>query len=251
MQKVLVTGASAGIGRLTAVAFAKKGANVAINYNRSESGAAETLRLVEAEGARGYTVRGDVSVESEAARLVDESAKLLGGLDVLVNNTGVTRFIPFPNLDAATTEVWDELYKVNVEGAFFCARAASKIMQKQDGQGVILFISSVAGMLPRGSSIPYSVSKAAVIHVAKCLAQVLAPKIRVNCISPGVIQNTRWNDRNPDYDPQTYQGGAGAIPLGRLGEPEDIADAAVFLASDAASFITGINLPIEGGANIK
>ena len=251
MQKVLVTGASVGIGRLTAIAFAKQGARVAINFKKSESGAKETLRLVEEAGGKGFLVQGDVSIEPEAVRMVNEAAGLLGGLDVLVNNTGVTKFIPFPDLDAATADVWDELYKVNVEGAFFCARAAAKIMQRQENQGVIIFVSSVAGMLPRGSSIPYSVSKSAVIHVAKCLAQVLAPKIRVNCISPGVIQNTRWNETNPDFDPEIYQGGAAAIPLGRLGEPEDIAAAAVFLASDAADFITGINLPVEGGANVK
>jgi len=251
MQKVLVTGASVGIGRATVVAFAKRGAHVAINYKSSEDAAKETLRLVESAGSRGFLVRGDVSVEEDAARLVNESASLLGGLDVLVNNTGVTKFIPFADLDAATADVWDNLYRINVEGAFFCARAAAKIMQKQDGQGVILFLSSVSGMLPRGSSIPYSVSKAAVIHVAKILAQTLAPKIRVNCISPGVIQNTRWNAGNPNFNPETYQAGADAIPLSRLGEPEDIAEAAVYLASDAASYITGINLPVEGGANIS
>lgn len=251
MQKrVLVTGASVGIGRQTAIAFAKQGAKVVINYRKDEKQAEETLRLVEEAGGRGYLCRADVSDEAEAAGLIAEAAVLLGGLDVLVNNAGVTKFIPFNDLDAVTADDWDNLYKINVESIFFCSRAASKIMQQQDKGGCIVNLASVAGMLPRGSSVPYSVSKAAIIHLTKCLAKVLAPKVRVNSVSPGVIQNTRWNTTNPSFNLQTYQAGAENIPLKRLGNPEDIAEAIVFLASDAASYITGANLPVEGGINV-
>ncbi|GHU38083.1 3-ketoacyl-ACP reductase [Betaproteobacteria bacterium] len=250
MQKVLITGASIGIGRQTAIKFAEHGAQIVINYRNAEEDARETLRLVEKSGGKGYLVQADISNELEADRLVNTAAECLGGLDVLINNAGVTKFIPFEELDAATAEVWDFLYKSNVESMFFCCRAASKIMNKQNG-GSIVNLASVAGMLPAGSSIPYSVSKAAIIHLTKCLANVLAPTIRVNSIAPGTIQNTRWNASNPAFDPEKYQARAVGLPLQRLGTPEDIAAAAYFLASDEASFITGANLPIDGGVNIK
>jgi ketoreductase RED2 len=106
-------------------------------------------------------------------------------------------------------------------------------------------------MLPRGSSIPYSVSKAAIIHLTKCLAQVLAPKIRVNSVSPGVIHHTRWNAANKNFNLRNYEAGAEGMPLKRLGEPEDIAAAIYYLASDEAGYVTGINLPVEGGLAIQ
>jgi 3-oxoacyl-[acyl-carrier protein] reductase len=250
MQSILITGASVGIGRQIAVAFAKRGAQIVINYKKSEEDARETQRLVEEAGGKGYLIQADVSDESEAARLVNEAAKMMGGLDVLVNNAGVTKFIPFSDLDSATAEVWDSIYKTNVESIFFCCRAAAKIMELQDAGGSIINLASVSGMMPRGSSIPYAVSKAAIIHLTKCLAQVLAPSIRVNSVSPGVIENTRWNKDNPHFDLKKYQANAENTPLKRLGEPEDIANAVCFLASEAAGFITGVNLPVEGGDNI-
>ena len=248
MQKVLVTGASVGIGRETAVAFAKQGAQVVINYNRSEADANETLHLVEAVGGKGYLAKADVSDEAAATELICEAANIMGGLNVLVNNAGITRFIPFDDLDAVTTEDWDVLYKTNVESIFFCCRAAAKLMPEGS---CIINLASVSGMLPRGSSIPYSVSKAAIIHLTKCLAGVLSPKIRVNCVSPGVIQDTRWNSTNPNFNIESYQSGAESVPMKRLGLPSDIASAVLYLASEQASYVTGINLPVEGGLNVK
>ncbi|MDR2650302.1 MAG: SDR family oxidoreductase [Clostridiales bacterium] len=248
MQKVLVTGASVGIGRETAVAFAKQGARVAINYNSSEAEARETLRLVEAASGRGFLVKADVSDEAAATALIREAARLMDGLNVLVNNAGITRFIPFDDLDAATADIWDVLYKTNVESIFFCCREAAKVMPEGS---CIVNLASVSGMLPRGSSIPYSVSKAAIIHLTKCLANVLSPKIRVNSVSPGVIQNTRWNAGNKNFNMDQYQSGAEAIPMKRLGEPGDIASAILYLASERSGYITGVNLPVEGGMNVK
>jgi 3-oxoacyl-[acyl-carrier protein] reductase len=250
-QHVLVTGASAGIGRLTALRFAKNGGQVVINYLKAEDDARETLAMVEKAGGKGWILRGDVSSAGEAEQVVKEGAELLGRLDVLVNNAGVTRFIPFPDLDAVTPDDWESLYKTNVESVFFCARAAAKIMQKQEKGGSIVNLASISGMLPRGSSIPYSVSKAAIIHLTKCLAKVLAPKIRVNSVSPGVIHHTRWNVTNKNFDLRSYEAGAEKMPLKRLGEPEDIAGAVYYLASDEAGYVTGINLPVEGGVAVQ
>ena len=248
MQKVLVTGASIGIGREIAVAFARQGAQVVINYNSSEADANETLRLVEATGIKGYLAKADVSDEKAAATLIRKAADLMDGLNVLVNNAGITRFIPFGDLDAVTAEDWDVLYKTNVESMFFCSREAAKIMPEGS---CIINLASISGMMPRGSSIPYAVSKAAIIHLTKCLATALSPKIRVNSVSPGTIQNTRWNSSNPSFDQDEYQSRANSIPMKRLGEPSDIAGAVLYLASDQASYVTGINLPVEGGLSVK
>jgi 3-oxoacyl-[acyl-carrier protein] reductase len=249
-QNVLITGASVGIGRQAALAFARHGACVVINYRQAEADAKETLALVEKAGGSGRILKADVSSNDEAVRLVNEAAAFLGGLDVLVNNAGVTEFIAFPDLDAVTGEIWDRLYKNNVESIFFCSRAAAKIMNAQEKGGSIVNLGSVAGMLPRGSSIPYSVSKAAIIHLSKCLAKVLAPKIRVNCVSPGIIRNTRWNAANKSFNQESYQAGLRDNPLRRPGEPEDVAEAIYYLGSEASGFVTGINLPVEGGANV-
>jgi 3-oxoacyl-[acyl-carrier protein] reductase len=207
--------------------------------------------MVKQAGGSGYILQAEVAVEEDAAVLIKKAAELLSGLDVLVNNAGITKFIPFEDMDAVKTEMWDTLYKTNVESMFFCSRAAAKIMENQEKGGCIINLASISGMLPRGSSIPYAVSKAAVIHLSKCLAQVLAPKIRVNCVSPSGIENTRWNATNPNYNPEKSQASAQKIPLKRRGYPQDIADAVYYLASEASGFITGINLPVEGGINIR
>jgi len=248
MQKVLVTGASVGIGREIAVAFARQGAQVVINYVRSEADAKETLRLVEAAGGKGYLAQADVSDEKATAVLIRKAADLMGGLNVLVNNAGMTRFIPFNDLDSVTSEDWDVLNRTNVASMFFCSREAAKIMPEGS---CIVNLASISGMKPRGSSMPYAVSKAAILHLTQCLATVLSPKIRVNSVSPGVIQNTRWNSTNDSFNPEEYQGRAKGIPMKRLGEPSDIAAAVLYLASDQASYITGINIPVEGGLAIK
>ena len=248
MQKVLVTGASVGIGRETAVLFAKQGAQVVINYNGSEAEARETLRMVEAAGGKGYLAKADVSNEAAAAALIHEAVRLMDGMNILINNAGITRFIPFDDLDAVTSDDWDVLYKTNVESIFFCCREAAKVMPEGS---CIVNLASVSGMLPRGSSIPYAVSKAAIIHLTKCLANVFSPKIRVNSVSPGTVQNTRWNAGNPNFDLGKYQSGGEAVPMKRLGNPSDIASAILYLASEQASYVTGINLPVEGGMSVK
>ncbi len=245
---VLVTGASVGIGRAAAIALGSQGARVVVNYVQAEDSARETVEAVIAAGGQAVACQGDVSREADAKRLVDFTVATYGRLDVLVNNAGITAFIPFSDLDGATAEVWDRLYRTNVEGAFFCSREAAKVMKAQ-GKGSIINLSSRAGMRPVGSSIPYSVSKAAVLHLTQCLAVTLAPEVRVNCISPGVIDNTRWNAGRENFDPDAYRQNAESItPLARMGVPEDIAKAVLYLASEDSSFCTGVNLPVDGGS---
>lgn len=243
---VLVTGAGVGIGKETAVAFAKEGATVFVNYSRSSSEAEQTCAEITTFGGKAYPVCANVADEESVRKMFKEIEQKCGGLDILVNNAGITDFIPFSNLDAATAEVWDRLYKVNVEGTFFCAREASKLMKGRMGAAIIN-LSSQAGMRAFGSAIPYSVSKAGVIHLTECLAVTLAPDIRVNCVSPGAVENTRWNARRSDFDPEKNRIENGAkIPLKRLAQPDDIAKAILFLA-DEEGYYTGVTLPVDGG----
>ncbi len=248
-KTVLVTGASVGIGRDTAVLFAKYGARVGINYASSQLDAEETLSLVEKAGGSGVLCQGDVSKEDDAKRIVATCAEKFGGLDVLVNNAGITSFIPFADLDKADADVWRRLYEVNVMGTFFCAREAARVMG--DKPGVIVNVASVAGHRPNGSSIPYAVTKAAILHLTKLLAVTMGPNIRVVSVSPGVIDDTRWNVGRTDINVQTmYDNAAKVTPLGRTGHGCEIADAIVYMASDAASFVSGVDLLVDGGRGL-
>jgi len=243
---VLITGASSGIGRELAVAFAREKAMVMINYSQSQKDAEETLRHVNAQNGIGMLIRADVASETDVARMFGICKKNFGRLDILVNNAGVTEFIPFSELDLATSDVWTRLYDVNVKGTYFCSREGARLMKSQVGANIIN-LSSQAGLRPMGSSIPYAVSKAAVIHLTQCLAVTLAPEIRVNCLAPGFVTDTSWNDkrRNPLTN-QDYLQLSGEVPLKRLAKPADIVNAALFLARED-NFCNGVTLPVDGG----
>jgi len=249
-KAVLVTGSSTGIGRATAVEFAKKGACVGINYAHSETSARETLRLVEAAGGKGVIFKADVSSSQEANDLVLNCHKEFGRLDVLVSNAAITEFIDFSDLDAVTPELWDKVLSTNLYGPFFCMRAAAKIMKEQ-GSGSIVTVSSVGGMNPYGSCIPYSVSKAGLLHLTRCMARILAPNIRVNCVIPASVSDSNWFANNGGgADGNVFQGAEERSPLKRNGESLDYARAIVFLASEDASYCTGTSLLVDGGGNL-
>jgi 3-oxoacyl-[acyl-carrier protein] reductase len=240
----LVTGAAVGIGRAIAVAFGREGAKVVVNYSKSRKEAEETAHLVEQAGGQALVVWADVSQDRQVRAMMAQTVDRFGGVDILVNNAAITAFVDFSDLDGLTDDVWDRLYNVNVKGTFFCCRAAATPMRKQ-GHGRIINIASVAGLSTQGSSIAYGTSKAAVIHLSKCLARTLAPEIQVNVIAPGFIGETRWNVGRPNLS-GTIQKAIQAAPLKRAGRPEDIADAALYLAT-RGDFMTGDVMVVDGG----
>lgn len=244
----IVTGAAVGIGREIARTLSREGAVVIVNYSKSSAEAEETAALIKEDGGIADCCQADVSSEEECRKLITYTVEKYGKIDILVNNAGITRFIPFSDMEAVQEKDWDDLYDVNVKGVFFCCREAAKHMKKG---GNIITIASQAGIRPFGSSIPYSVSKAALIHLTKCLAVTLAPDIRVNCISPGVVKGTRWNDGQENFDPvENERKNASSIPLQMVAEPEDIARAVLYMSGDEARFITGTVLSVDGGKTL-
>jgi 3-oxoacyl-[acyl-carrier protein] reductase len=245
---VVVTGASVGIGREISVAFASRGANVVVNYRSRQAEAQRTAELVREAGGAAHLVQANVACDADCRRLVAEAVDTFGSVHVLVNNAGITSFVPFADLEALQDQDWDDLYAVNVKGPFQCARAAIPHM-RQHGQGCIINIASQSGVRPQGSSLPYSATKAAVIHLTKCFAVTFAPQVRSNCIAPGFIDETMWNDGRQGLEALKERTLA-ATPLKKLGKPRHIADAAIYLASPGARYVNGAVLTIDGGRTV-
>ena len=241
----IVTGSAVGVGRATALELAKRGANVVVNYSRSEEEAKETVAMVEALGANALLVRADVSNDAEVRAMVAAAVDAFGGVHVLVNNAGTTAFVDFADLEGMTEELWDRILAVNLKGPFFCARAAAEAM-KGSGEGAIVNIASIAGVKAIGSSIAYAASKAGLINLTVALARVLAPEVRVNCVAPGFI-DTRWlrQGLGEFYEP-AKQRTAEQTPLGRVATPEDVAQITLSLI-EGADFVTGQTIIIDGG----
>ena len=240
----IVTGAAVGIGRAIAIACGRQGAKVVVNYSKSRQEAEKTADLVRQGGGDPLLVQADVARDQQVRAMVAQTLDRFGRVDLLVNNAGITAFVPFSDLEGLTDEIWDRLFGVNVKGTFFCCRAVAGPMRRQ-GHGRIINISSVAGLQAQGSSMAYCASKAAVVHLSKCLARTLGPEIRVNVIAPGFIADTRWNEGRPDLEATTEKQRQAAA-LKRVGTSEDIVDAALYLAT-GADFMTGAVLIVDGG----
>lgn len=254
-KTAIVTGSAVGVGRATAIDLAKRGANVVVNYSRSGDEAKEAVRLVEATGAKALLVRADVSDDAQVESMVRQTVDAYGGLHILVNNAATTHFVGFPDLDGMKSEYWDDIFAVNVKGAFFCARAAARAMRAavppgERGGAAIVNVASVAGTRAVGSSIAYAASKAAVINMTVALARVLGPEIRVNCVAPGFIE-TRWLKNG--LGDQVYQAGKQAqsarAPLKDVCQPEDVSQLILSLI-DGADLVTGETVVIDGGVGI-
>jgi 3-oxoacyl-[acyl-carrier protein] reductase len=236
----VITGGGTGIGRASGLALAKDGFNVVVNYSRSAKEAEQTAGDIEALGVKAAAVQGDVSDRQAAEGLIKQALDKFGRIDVLVNSAGMTKFIPYPKLDEIDDETFDRIMRVNVYGAFYTSRAASRAMLEQ-GDGAIVMVASIAGYGTNASSIPYAVSKGAMITLTKTLARALAPKVRVNAVAPGVVE-TRWVGDNEDFKAQ----GRAATPLGRNAMAEDVAAAVRYLAVEA-TFVTGQVHNVDGG----
>ena len=235
-EVVVVTGSSSGIGRAVAERFARDGAQLVLNSSRSVE---EGETLARSLPAAVY-VQGDVSREEDAQRLVASALERFGRLDTLVNNAGTTRRVPFSDLDGADEELWRRILGVNLMGPWYLSRAAVPALR--EAKGAIVNVGSVAGIIASGSSLPYAVSKAALHHLTRTLAQALAPEVRVNAIAPGLV-DTPWIagwEANEMVVART--------PLGRAGTPEDIADAVVSLAR--TPFATGQVVVVDGGLTL-
>lgn len=242
-KRALVTGAGIGIGQGIAIALANAGATVAVHYAHSADGANATMEQIAADGGSAALVSGNLRSAAECVRVVEDAATALGGLDLLVNNAGVTRTAPITEL---SEETYDELFDLNVKAYYFCAQRAVPLMSGRGG--AILNLSSIHGHGGVGNHTAYAATKGAVNAFTRALAIDLARlRIRVNAIAPGAIEVPRFFD-----DPQ-YPTKPGAIwsPWGRVGQPADIGAAAVFLLSDAADYITGQVLYVDGGVSAK
>jgi NAD(P)-dependent dehydrogenase (short-subunit alcohol dehydrogenase family) len=238
----LVTGAQQGIGRGIALAFAREGADVAVNYLDDRAAAEKVMQEVCAAGGRAILVQADVARPTDAQRMVAQVQSELGGLDVLVNNAGVYPRVPF--LEMRETD-WDHVVDVNLKGGFFCAQAAARAMVAAGRRGSIINMASQA---VRGAvrGVHYSASKGGVVAMTRATALELAPHgIRVNAIAPGLTDTAQPRYGNNEEELAAM---ASAVPLGRMAQPDDIAAVAVFLASDDARHITGQTVHVNGGS---
>jgi glucose 1-dehydrogenase len=252
-QKALVTGANSGIGRAVAIALGEAGADVVVNYVVGEETAEEVVQQIQAFGVQAYAHKADVSKEIEVQQMFAAAAARFGTLDILVANAGLQRDSAFPQM---TLEQWNTVIGVNLTGQFLCAREAVREFLRRGivadvscAAGKIICMSSVHQEIPWAGHANYATSKGGIMMMMRSLAQEVAPHhIRVNGIAPGAIRtpiNTAaWST------PAAYQSLMELVPYRRIGEPEDIARAAVWLASDDSDYVVGATLFVDGGMTL-
>ena len=241
----LVTGAATGIGRSVAIALAKNGYDVVVNYSRSEDAAKFTAREAEAAGARTLLYRADVSDDARVRAMLAATEKEFGRLDVLINNAGTTVDVEPKNFEEMTVDAWNRVFSVNVLGLFLVTRAATPLLKKSPN-GCIVNTCSIAGLRPSAQPLPYAASKAAVANLTKTLANALGPQIRVNAVAPGWIEG--------DWMKKTLAGNyeglmarrAKYTPLNRCCREDDVADSMLSLILHNR-FVTGEIIIVDGG----
>jgi 3-oxoacyl-[acyl-carrier protein] reductase len=239
-KAALVTGASRGIGRAIALELANNGARVVVNYAKDAAGAEATVQAIQAAGGEARAIQADVSDFKSAEGLVKATVEAFGSLDILVNNAGTTRDQLIMLMSEAD---WDAVIAANLKSAFNCSKAAVRVMLRKRA-GRIINIASVAGLVGNAGQTNYSASKAGMIGFTRALArEVAARAITVNAVAPGFVPTALTNDLPAEIKEATLK----QIPLGRWGQPEEIAYAVAFLASDRAAYITGQVLTVDGG----
>ena len=239
-RTALVTGGSRGIGRAVCVRLAREGARIAINYAGNEQAAGEAERLVRGEGAQCVLLKADVSDPAAVAAMVAEAERALGPIDLLVSSAGIA---PTEARGEVAFETWRRIMAVNLDGTFLPVMAVKDGMIAR-GFGRIVCFASIAGLRPRAAMLAYSTSKAAVVGFARSCSEAFAPAIRINCIAPGLIDTDM---PAASLTPEIRQRMIDATPLGRIGKPEEMAELALFLLSERASFITGQTCVADGG----
>src|SRR5262249_18847604 len=240
----LVTGAQQGIGKAIALAYGREGASVVLNYLDNQAAAEESAAQSRALGQRAVTVAGDVSQGLDVRRMI-EAGVALGGLDIVVNNAGIFPRVEFLDMTEAQ---WDEVLNVNLKGTFLCTQAAAQQMVQRGQGGAVLNLASGAAFRSSPRGVHYVSSKAGIVGLTRAAALELAPyRVRVNAIAPGITDTAQ-----PRYgmSEAELQAAGRQVPLGRMGTPEDVADLALFLASDEPRHITGHTLPVNGGQSL-
>lgn len=252
-QVAVVTGSSSGIGQEIAIALGRSGADVVLNFAHSAAGADEAAEKIQAMGRRAIAVEADVSREADVQSMFGRAVREFGTVDILVNNSGIEQDVAF---DAMSLEQWQQVLDVNLTGQFLCAREAVREFKRRGvrpdvscAAGKIICVSSVHEIIPWAGHVNYAASKGGVMLMMKSLAQEVASvHIRVNSIAPGAIR-TPINQQAWET-PEAYKELMKLIPYGRIGEPEDVARLAVWLASDESDYITGTTVLIDGGMTL-
>ena len=252
-QRAIVTGASSGIGRATALAFGAAGAHVVVNYHANEDAAREVVDAIKGRGVDAIAVAGDVAQPDECAALFDAARNAFGGVDILIANAGIQRDAAIADMTLAQ---WREVLDVNLTGQFLCAQEAVRQFRRQGRDehrsralGKIVFTSSVHQVIPWAGHVNYASAKGGLELLMKSLAQEVAPEgIRVNAIAPGAI---RTPINRPAWETAEAETALlRLIPYGRVGDAEDVANAAVWLASDASDYVVGTTLFVDGGMTL-
>ncbi|APY87136.1 SDR family NAD(P)-dependent oxidoreductase [Streptomyces alfalfae] len=241
----LVTGGSGGIGAGVAARFAAAGAAVVVHYRGGAARARDVVERIEQGGGEAIAVAADLTREAECRRLVEEARAWRGRLDSVVNSAGIQ---PVRELPGMTAQEWRGVVDANLTGAFCCTQAAAEVMAGQDGGGSVTHVASIEGTSPAPGHAHYSASKAALIMFARSAALEYGPRgVRVNTVSPGLVDRPGLAEDWPDGVARWRA----AAPLGRLGRPEDVGNACVFLASEAAAWISGTDLVVDGGVGAR
>ena len=249
-KRAIVTGGGTGLGAATALGLARLGANVCINYSRSADAAEEVAEECRKVGAEAFTVQADVSDDASCKQLVQQATERLGGLDILINNAGITKFAAHSDLDALDADDFLNLYKVNVVSIYQMTRAAREHLEAA-AVASIVNVSSIAGVTGMGSSIAYAATKGAINTMTLSLARALAPKIRVNAVCPGYIASGWFTKYQGDaVEDKTADRVIQTTPLQVASKPEDIAGTILFLAGSDSAHMTGETLIVDAGMHL-